>query len=79
MVADTSCNMSTNQPWRAAAVPQALSERFPDEFSDARWRPLVTFLNENPDMRRLSRLMGARILDFDPMAAVTPPNVRTFA
>ncbi len=60
-------------------VPQALLERFPDEFSDPRWRPLVKFLAENPDMQRLTRLMGARILDFDPAAAVSPRRVRVLA
>ena len=57
-------------------MPQALSARFPEDFSDARWQPLVRFLAVNPDMQRLTRLMGSRILDFDPAAAVSPRKVR---
>ena len=55
---------------------QALLERFPGEAADARWQPLERFLAVNPDVRRLNRAMGGRMLDFDPAAAITPRRVR---
>ena len=56
---------------------QALLERFPSEAGDARWQPLKQFLTVNPDVRRLNRAMGGRMLEFDPAASVTPRRVRS--
>ena len=55
---------------------QALLDRFPSLASEARWQPLKQFLAVNPDVRRLNRAMGGRMLDSDPAASVTPRRVR---
>ncbi len=58
---------------------QALLERFPSKVGDARWQPLKQFLAVNPDVRRLNRAMGGRMLDFEPADSVTPRRVRPTA
>ena len=55
---------------------QALLERFPAECSDARWQQLRSFLAVSPDVRRLNKALGGRMLDFDPADGVTPRRVR---
>jgi len=55
---------------------QALLDRFPSEAGDVWWQPLKQLLAVNPDVRRLNRAMGGRMLGFDPAASVTPRQVR---